>query len=94
MGIETEEVVVNAHSLLTKLCNVEQFTEDNQRLVDQLQQELKSASQSLSVDVENSSKHYAKIMHTQGRIAELMANDGKIRYRRMGNCTTHGYDAA
>ena len=59
-----EEVVHNAHSLYKKLCNVEEFTKDNQDLIDKLQLDLKSTRHSLSMDASSNSIHFNRLTHT------------------------------
>ena len=41
---ETKKLVVNGQSLQAKLCNVELFTEENQRLLETLKQEISATS--------------------------------------------------
>lgn len=75
---ETKILVVNGKSLLAKLCSVELFTEENQHLLENLKKEISATSQSLTLDPDTITGHYVEVMQTQGKLAELMANDGKI----------------
>ena len=74
-----EDVVKNILSLYKNLCDVKLFTKENQDFIDRKLVDLRASTHSLNMDPSSSSNYFNKLTFYQGRLAELLVNNGTLR---------------
>ena len=77
--MESVKIVLESiFSLYTKLCNVENFTQETHRDFYQQQGDLQHIGTTLNLSPGQSQVHFQRLLTTQGRLVEVQAQDANI----------------